>query len=148
MKITESQLRKLVESCVKEALEDVEVNEGHAWDVFRNASKDLNGKESLSWEDVKKTTKGQPDKEKYRKAKDRYDAAKEGMLYDPENYGDVTKYNPNGMERVRQNAAYDAFVTEPGISGTAKRFATGAGLAAKSAIKKGSKALKNKFSSK
>lgn len=147
VKITESRLRKLVEACVKEALEDA-MEEGHAWDVYRGASKDIDGTEPLSWDEVKAIAKGHPDKEKYRKAKDRYNASKKDMLYNPESYGDVTKYNPNGMENIHQDAALDAFDTEPGISGTAKRFATGAALAAKSAIKRGGKALKNKLSSK
>lgn len=147
VKLTESRLRKLVEACVKEALEDA-MEEGHAWDVYRSASKEIDGDETDYWDEIKRFTKGRPDKEKYRKAKDRYDASKNGMLYDPKNYGDVTEYNPNGMENIRQDAALDALETEPGISGTAKRFATGAALAAKSAIKKGGKALKNKVSSK
>jgi hypothetical protein len=76
MKITESQLRKLVESCVKEALEDVEVNEG----VLGAAVKSMNqynrpNQSFVDKKEAKKMITGKPNKKEYEEALTAYNAS-------------------------------------------------------------------------
>ena len=133
MKITESQLRRLVESCVKEALEE-ELEEGFGWDAYKANIKGHEETKFPSWDETKEFINGEPNEDKFLYHKDRYDAAKDGNLYDPDNYD---KY---GMKGIADDEASDAVFAEPGMKGKARRAAIVGGYAAgvaKNKIKKG-----------
>ena len=133
MKITESQLRRLVESCVREALEG-ELEEGFGWDAYKNQIKGHEDTNFPSLGGVKEFIDGEPDEENFRKSKERYDLAKDGNLYDPEEYEKL------GFKGIADRAAEDAVLAEPGMKGKLKRGAIAAGYSAgvaKNKIKKG-----------
>ena len=135
IKLTESRLRNLVEACVKEALEDA-IEEGYGWDIFKDATKDDLSKENFpSKDDFKEFVAGEPDHTNFRRAKDSYEAAKDGMIYTD---GGKHSSNPNDY-------AGKAAWTQPGLAGKAKRAAIGAGLVGKMALDKGKAAVKKGF---
>lgn len=147
MKITESQLRKLVEGCVREALEDIEMNEGFGWDAYKTQMKGHNDTEFPSWKDTKEMINGEPNKDEFRRHKERYDAAKDGVLYDPEQYKKL-----GGYKGIADDAAAGAVMSEPGIKGKLRRGAMVAGYSAgvaknklKAGINKGFNSIKDKF---
>lgn len=145
VKLTESRLRSLVEACVKEALEDA-LEEGYGWDVTKDFVSNINGDEGMpSWEETKEFINGKPDHAKFRRSKDSYEAAKDGMIYtnNGERSSDPLYYAHNALE------------SEPGIKGKIRRAGVyGAGLAtygakkAGKAMKKGFNKIKDSFSSK
>ena len=140
MKITESQLRRLVESCVKEAIEG-ELEEGFGWDAYKNQIKGHKDTHFPSLDGVKEFINGEPDEEAFTKAKNRYDLAKDGNLYDPE------EYDKKGFKGIADAAAEDAVLAEPGMKGKLRRGAIAAGYSAgvaKNKIKKGISNLRKK----
>ena len=134
MKITESQLRRLVESCVKEALEG-ELEEGFGWDAYKANMKGHEETKFPSWDETKEFINGEPNEDKFLYHKDRYDAAKDGNFYDPDKYA-----KHGGMKGIADDEASEAVLSEPGIKGKARRAAMVGGYAAgvaKNKIKKG-----------
>lgn len=131
IKLTESRLRKLVEACVKEALEET-LDEGIGWEFIKDQVKNdpNNGKYTTSWEDFKDFTKGMPDKDEYRKSMDLYKAAKDGQIY-PD--GDKHETDPNYH-------ATRALATKPGLPGKIHR----AGVYGASSLINGGKKAMNK----
>lgn len=131
IKLTESRLRELVESCVKEALEDT-LEEGFATDVLKDCIKDDLSNCTLSFEDFVDLVKGEPDKAKFLYNKLMYNQSKAGHISDTEN--DTDYY------------AHEAFNTEPGVKGQLRRAATGAAAVGKYAYDKAKSAFKGKKS--
>lgn len=134
IKLTESRLRKLVEACVKEALEDA-MEEGHAWDSFKNLAKDDLSKERFpSRKEFSEFVQGEPNKVKHDHAKLMHNQSKAGHISD----------TPHST----QDYADEATWSEPGFKGKAKRAAIGAGVVAKTAFDKGKSAIKRGISKK
>lgn len=131
IKLTESRLRELVESCVKEALEDT-LEEGFATDILKDCIKDDISNCTLSFEDFVDLVKGEPDKAKFLYNKLMYNQSKAGHISD-------TKYDTDYYAR-------EAFATEPGMKGQLRRAATGAAAVGKYAYDKAKSALKGKKS--
>ena len=132
MKTKESQLRRLIESCVKEVL-DNELKEGFRWDGMKDqlGSDD----EFKTWDEYKDLIHGEPDEEKFRQHKDKYDEYANTTIYDP-------IYNGSGSLRWRgKKDAEKAFMHEPGTKGKASRAAGALYHMGKTAINKGKKAL-------
>lgn len=135
IKLTESRLRSLVEACVKEALEDA-IEEGYGWDAFKDAAKDDLSKERFpSKDEFDEFVAGEPNHNEFRRAKDSYEAAKDGMIYTD---GGKRSSDPNEYAR-------EATWAQPGLAGKAKRTAMGAGLVGKMALDKGKAAVKKGF---
>lgn len=131
IKLTESRLRELVESCVKEALEDT-LEEGFATDVLKDCIKDDLSNCTLSFEDFVDLVKGEPDKAKFLYNKLMYNQSKAGHISD-------TKHDTDYY-------ANEAFATEPGVKGQLRRAAAGAAAAGKYAYDKAKSAFKGKKS--
>lgn len=132
IKLTESRLRKLVEACVKEALEDA-IEEGFGWDAMRDLADD---DRVPSWDETKEFIKGEPDSLRHARSKDLYDAACDGMIYGGKlDSGNRSELNP-------YEHAKDAVISEPGFKGKARRAAIAGGVAAHAAGKKIGKAVK------
>jgi hypothetical protein len=128
IKLTESRLRKLVEACVKEALEDA-MEEGHAWDTFRGLTKGDQSKERFpNREEMKDFIQGEPNKVRHDHTKLMYNQSKSGNISD-------TPYSTNDY-------ADQATWSEPGFKGKAKRAAVAGGVVAKTAFDKGKAAVK------
>lgn len=132
IKLTESELRRVISESVKRVL-----NEGIGWDTFQDVRQNINGSERPTWDEFKELIKGEPDAEKFKRSKDRYNAAKEGTLYDPEAYE-----KQGGMEGMKQYAAGEAAWSEPGLKGKVRRGAIGAAAMADYLGKK----VRNRFS--
>ena len=131
IKLTESRLRELVESCVKEALEDT-IEEGFATDLLKDCIKDDTSNCTLSFEEFVDLVKGEPDKAKFLYNKLMYNQSKAGHISD-------TKHDTDYYAR-------EAFATEPGMKGQLRRAATGAAAVGKYAYDKAKSALKGKKS--
>lgn len=131
IKLTESRLRELVESCVKEALEDT-LEEGFATDVLKDCIKDDLSNCTLSFEDFVDLVKGEPDKAKFLYNKLMYNQSKAGHISD-------TKHDTDYY-------ASEAFATEPGMKGQLRRAATGAAAVGKYAYDKAKSTFKGKKS--
>lgn len=134
MKITESRLRALIESCVKEALKG-ELEEGLGWDVYKSQVKGHDETRYPSWESLKDIIDGDPDEEAFKRYKERYDAAKKGELYEPDKYERL-----DGFDGMAYDYADKAIMTEPGLKGKLRRGALAAAATAgitKNKVKKG-----------
>lgn len=145
IKLTESRLRNLVEACVKEALEDA-IEEGYGWDVLSHEVKDHTNDydDFFTKKDWKDLVNGRPNDIEYRKSKDLYNAAKNGMIYGG-NDENGKPYNTDSYSH-----ALDTTIYEPGFKGKVRRAAIATGIegtkAAKrigSAAKKGFNKIKN-----
>ena len=147
IRLTESRLRQLVESCVRETMEDM-VEEGYGWDVLKNAVKDDMSKTSWpSRDEVFGVIDGDPDDKKYQYNKLMYNQAKNGQI----DNGDT----PNTLGRHasdEEDYAYNAFMSEPGFKGKMRRAGVAAGVLGKQAfdkgkagIQRGYKKIKNKM---
>lgn len=135
IKLTESRLRKLVEACVKEALEET-LDEGIGWEVVKNQINDPdNGKYTSSWNDFKEFTKGVPDKDEYRKSMDLYKAAKDGQIYSDNGEHETDPYHH----------AARALGTKPGFKGKAHRALTYPLIAGANGAKKAMNKVKGAF---
>lgn len=135
IKLTESRLRKLVEACVREALEET-LDEGIGMEVIKNQINDPdNGEYTTSWDDFKAFTKGKPNKDEYRKSMDLYKAAKDGNIY-----------SDNGKHKTDPYYhAASALGAKPGLGGKMHRAATYAGMAAVNGGKKAVDKVKGTF---
>lgn len=132
IKLTESRLRKLVEACVKEALEDA-IEEGHGWDSFKDlTSNDLSKESFPKGDDIKDFIKGKPDAAKYNHSKLMYNQSKTGNISD--------------TNKSTQDYADAATISQPGFKGKAKRAAIAGGVVGKQAFDKGKAAVKKGFS--
>jgi hypothetical protein len=132
VRLTESELKRVISESVKRVL-----NEGFGWDTLKNIRQNINGSERPTWDEFKELIKGEPDAEKFKRSKDRYNAAKEGTLYDPEAYS-----KRGGMKGIEDYEAEQATFTEPGMKGKLRRGAIGAGAYANYLGKK----IRNRFS--
>lgn len=129
IKLTESRLRKLVESCVKEAIADT-MKEGVTSDFIGDAMKtDLSDEPMPSWEEFKELVMGQPDEAKYLYNKLMYNQSKSGHI---DNVGDKTAFDYGS----------EAMVSEPGMKGKFKRAAAGTAVVGKSAFDKAKKSFR------
>lgn len=129
IKLTESRLRKLVESCVKEAIADT-MEEGITSDFIGDVMKtDLSNEPMPSWEEFKELVMGQPDEARYLYNKLMYNQSKSGHI---DNVGDKTTFDYGA----------DAMVSEPGMKGKFKRAAAGAAVAGKTAFDKAKKSFR------
>lgn len=131
IKLTESRLRKLVEACVKEALEDA-MEEGHAWDTFKGLTKGDQSKERFpDREEMKDFIQGEPNKVRHDHSKLMYNQSKSGHISD----------TPNSTNDYADQATW----SEPGFKGKAKRAAVAGGVVAKTAYDKAKSAVKKGF---
>jgi hypothetical protein len=129
IKLTESRLRKLVEACVKEALEET-MEEGATTDFISDVMKsDLSDEPMPTWEEFKTLVMGEPDRAKYLYNKLMYNQAKSGHID-----------NISKQTNIDYGAA--AITSEPGFKGRAKRAAAVAALAGKIAFDKAKKSFK------
>lgn len=129
IKLTESRLRSLVESCVKEAIVDT-MEEGYGIDTFKGAIKnDMSDMRWPSYEEFIELVNGEPNKAKYMYNKLMYNQAKSGNI-------DKNADTPDSY-------AEEATWAEPGIKGKVKRGAMGIGMLGKAAFDKSKAAFKN-----
>lgn len=129
IKLTESRLRKLVEACVKEALEDT-MEEGATTDFISDVMKaDMSNEDMPTWEEFKQLVMGKPNEAKYLYNKLMYNQAKSGHI---DNIGKKTDIDYGA----------EAMISEPGFKGRAKRAAAGAVWAGKTAFDKAKKSFK------
>ena len=129
VKLTESRLRKLVEACVKEALEDA-MEEGATADFIGDVMKsDMSNEDMPTWEEFKELVMGKPNEAQYLYNKLMYNQAKSGHI---DNIGDKSSIDYGA----------EAMLTEPGFKGRTKRAAAGAALAGKIAFDKAKKSFK------
>lgn len=139
IRLTESRLRQLVESCVRETMEDM-VEEGYGWDVLKNATD--NDMSNMPWPkrgEVSDVINGDPNDKKYQYNKLMYNQAKNGQI----DNGDT----PNTLGRYtyvpdEEDYAYNAFMSEPGFKGKMRRAGVAAGVLGKQAFDKGKAAIK------
>lgn len=130
IKLTESHLRKLVESCVKEALEDT-IEEGYATDTFKDATKgDISSYPMPSFNEFVELVKGDPNEAEFLYNKLMYNQSKAGHI---SNTNHDTEYY-----------AREAFATEPGMKGKLRRAATGAAVVGKMGYDKAKSAFKGR----
>lgn len=129
IKLTESRFRTLVETCVKEALEDA-IEEGATSDFISDIMKsDMSYEDMPTWEEFKELVMGRPNEAQHLYNKLMYNQAKSGHI---DNIG-----NKNSVDY-----GAEAMITEPGFKGKAKRAAVGAAWAGKTAFDKAKKSFK------
>ena len=132
IRLTENELKEVIAESVKRIL-----NEGIGWETFKDIRQNLDGQGNPNWKEFKELVKGEPNAEKFKQSKGRYDAAKAGTLYDPEAYE-----KQGGMDGMKQYAAGEATWSEPGLKGKMRRGAIGVGAIADNFGKK----IRNRFS--
>lgn len=132
IRLTESRLRQLVESCVRETMEGM-VEEGYGWDALKNiAGSDTSHEAWPEKDEIGEFIKGEPDEMKFRKSRDLYNAAKDGMIYSD---GGEHSTDPNDYMG-------DAVMSEPGFKGKARRTGIAAAAMGKMAFDKGKAGIK------
>lgn len=132
IRLSESRLRQLVESCVRETMEDM-VEEGYGWDSLMAINKETKASEDWpSREELGDFIKGSPDKARFQKSKDLYNAAKNGEIY-----SDGGKHSTDPEDYMEE-----PLMTEPGFSGYARRAGVAAGAVGNLAYKKAKAGIK------
>ena len=135
IRLTESRLRQLVESCVRETMEDM-VEEGYGWDSLKAIAREDGTDESWpSRKEFGDFIKGTPDKLRFNKSRDLYNAAKDGEIY-----SDDGKYSTDPEDYIEE-----PLMTEPGFSGYARRAGVAAAVAGKMAYDKAKSGIKRGF---
>ena len=138
IRLTESRLRQLVESCVRETMEDM-VEEGYGWDSLKSlTSDDMSDEKFPKMKEIGEFIKGEPS-HKHEYYKLMYNQHKNGQI----NNGDVP--NTMGKHSYQPDAddyAAHSLYSEPGFKGKARRAAVAAGAIGKQALDKGKAAIK------
>jgi hypothetical protein len=139
IRLTESRLRQLVESCVRETMEDM-VEEGYGWDVLKYTTKD--DMSDMPWPkkgEMSDLINGDPNDKKYQYNKLMYNQAKNGQIDNGDTPNTLGKY---AYVPDEGDYAFNAFNHEPGFKGKMRRAGVAAGVLGKQAFDKGKAAIK------
>lgn len=139
IRLTESRLRQLVESCVRETMEDM-VEEGYGWDVLKQVTKD--DMSDMPWPkkgEVSDIINGDPNDRRHQYNKLMYNQAKNGQIDNGDTPNTLGKY---AYVPDSDDYAFNAFNHEPGFKGKMRRAGVVAGVLGKQAFDKGKKAIK------